>query len=84
MIVYILFSKSTNTFMDCIDWLQNKNYSFMDVNYDDENFKFQISEIENNLVKISFDKEKKIDAIVSKKYALAISQSYSSLSHYSS
>lgn len=68
MIVYILFSKSNNSFMDCIDWLQNKNFSFIDLNYDDDNYTFQISESDNKLVKISIDKEKKIEAIVTSDY----------------
>jgi len=68
MIVYILFSKSNNTFMECIDWLQNKNFSFIDLNYDDDNYEFQISASDNKLVKISIDKEKQIDAIVTSDY----------------
>lgn len=68
MIVYILFSKSNNTFMECIDWLQNKNFSFIDLNYDDDNYEFQISTSDNKLVKISIDKEKQIDAIVTSDY----------------
>jgi hypothetical protein len=54
--------------MDCIDWLQNKNFSFIDLNYDDDNYTFQISESDNKLVKISIDKEKKIEAIVTSDY----------------
>lgn len=54
--------------MECIDWLQNKNFSFIDLNYDDDNYEFQISASDNKLVKISIDKEKQIDAIVTSDY----------------
>ena len=54
--------------MECIDWLQNKNFSFIDLNYDDDNYEFQISTSDNKLVKISIDKEKQIDAIVTSDY----------------
>lgn len=69
MIIYILFSKSKNTFSECLEWLQNKKYNIIDLDLIDDIYRFQIlPNNKSNLIKISIDREKQIEAIVTLDY----------------
>ena len=71
MIVYILFAKSKNTMMQCIEWFTNNNYNILDLEVTHNNYKFQVADVKSDLIQISILSESLTEQSLQNKAAFA-------------